>query len=297
MINLFLLLGFLMPSLLFRAAVDTRMADAAFATQVPPPPPTPTQVIEPQTIPMELLASRPVVRVKINEKGPFAFLVVPDAAATVIDRRLADELGLRGQGASGQSSVSVMINIAVGTNELHNVLATVDDVSRLVPGLGPAAGPVGLLNASLWPKSLVTIDYRRWRVDILPGTLADPNGQDVFDLKGGSDTGVILDVAGQKIPCRVDPLFSGGLALSNKYQSLVPLSGRSGASGSTSAAQTQNADFDAQLTADARVGTFLFPKPLIKFEASEQSCRIGARLLIGFAVTYDVANFRIRIAH
>ena len=43
-------------------------------------------------MPIEFFAGRPAIRVGVNGKGPFAFLLSPEAQTTLIDRALADEL-------------------------------------------------------------------------------------------------------------------------------------------------------------------------------------------------------------
>ena len=50
------------------------------------------QAPETITIPMELMAGRPVIRVTVNGQGPYAFVIAPEDQATVIDRELAEAL-------------------------------------------------------------------------------------------------------------------------------------------------------------------------------------------------------------
>jgi aspartyl protease len=49
----------------------------------------------PIVLPMELVSGRPVIRLMVNGKGPYAFLVSTGAQTTMIDQKLAVELALK----------------------------------------------------------------------------------------------------------------------------------------------------------------------------------------------------------
>src|SRR5713101_5884884 len=70
-----------------------------------PPPPERIELRVPKTVvPMELFGGRPVVSVRVNDKGPFKFILDTGAAGTVVGEELAHELGLpdRGQTRAGR---------------------------------------------------------------------------------------------------------------------------------------------------------------------------------------------------
>jgi hypothetical protein len=247
---------------------------------------------EPITIPMELLGNRPVIRIKINEMGPFSMLVAPDAEATVIDRTLAAQLQLKPQ----KDSAPVQVEMDIGMSKLSNVPVTVTDVAPLLEAVGRAGRPMGLVSASIWPNQLVTLDYSRWQVAIEAGSLPEPNGRDVFALKPSGEPGLTLTVAGQTIPCRIDPLFPAGVSLPDSFAGLLPLSGKPVSVEPRNTANGTVSVREARLAGNASLGMFELTQPFVEFAGGGDTCTVGGRRLIGFSLTYDVTNGRMRLA-
>jgi hypothetical protein len=79
----------------------------------------PSQGVKPSiVIPMELLANRPIIRAKVNGKGPFALLVAPEGQATLIDQALATELRLKPR-SDGTAASQVEVEIDLGSDKLQ----------------------------------------------------------------------------------------------------------------------------------------------------------------------------------
>jgi hypothetical protein len=245
----------------------------------------------PITMPMELLANRPIVRMKIGEQGPFALLVSPEAQATVIDRTLSTELKLRPQ--SGGIASPPDVEIELGPSKVR---VTVADLARLLPDFSPAVRPRGILSASAWPNRLVTIDYPRWQVIIESGSLPEPNRRDVFALKPESpELGPMLVVGGRTMPCQLDPLFPGGFLIPESQVKLLPTVGRTTDVGSMTITNGSVFVREVELATEATLGMFEFPTPLVQFGDTGEACRIGGQRLNGCAITYDLANARVRL--
>ena len=122
---------------------------------------------QPLVLNMELLASRPLVRVNVNGKGPFAFLLSAEDETTQVDRALAAELNVKPQTHAG-GGTQIGVTFELGTTKT-TVTASVADIAQSFPEFGPAALPRGIMSLSMWEGQLVTIDYSRWRVTITPG--------------------------------------------------------------------------------------------------------------------------------
>jgi hypothetical protein len=260
------------------------------------PPRSPKSVEAPIAIPMELLGGRPVIRAKVNGQGPFAWLIAPEAQATLIDQTLAIELKLKTRNESAATS-QVEVEMELGTSKLANLRVDVADMARFVPDVVPAARPRGVISASAWPKHLITLDYFRWQVAIEPGSLPEPNRRDVFDLKTVSaELGLPVALDGRALSCRLDPLFPAGLLLPDAYATLLPLVGQPVEIGSMNTAKGRVMLREGRFAADATVGMFAIENPLIRFADFGETCIVGSRWLIGFTVTYDVANARVRLA-
>jgi hypothetical protein len=268
----------------------------AVGQQPAPSPRSPKSVGAPIAIPMELLGGRPVIRVKINGQGPFALLIAPEAPLTLIDQTLAPELKLKTRNEGGPTA-QVDVEMELGTNKLANLRVDVTDMERFVAEGAATSRPRGVISASMWPNHLMTLDYFRWQLAIEAGSLPEPNGRDVFALKAESaELGVRVAVAGRALSCRLDPLFPAGLLLPDAYVTMLPLVGQPIAIGSMNTAKGRVILREGQFAADAMLGMFEVEKPLIQFADFGETCIVGSRWLIGFTVTYDVTNARVRLA-
>lgn len=250
----------------------------------------------PITIPMELLANRPIIRAKVNSRGPFAFLVAPDGQGTLIDQALATDLNLKPQ-KGGTAASQVEVEIDLGSMKLPDVPANIGENEQFVLEFGPAARPRGVIAASLWPKHLVTINYPRYQVVVEPGSLPEPNQRDVFSSRAEPpEVGVTIAVAGQVIPCRLDPLFPGGLLLPESYVRSIPIVGKPTDGGSIVTARGPVKVREMQPATNVTLGMFDLEKPLVQVADAGVACKVGGRVLIGFSITYDVTNGRVRLA-
>lgn len=235
---------------------------------------------KPIVLTMELLAGRPLVRVSVNGKGPFAFLLSPEAEMTLVDRTLAAELDLKPQDpASGGSPLDVELELG---STKTTVPAALTDMAQFVPEFGSGARPRGVISLSVWKNQLVTIDYTRWRVTIESGALPDADGREVFDLSSTRELTVPLVVAERSVPCRVDPLFSGGILVPGSFVKELPLVGRSISRGSVN---TPRGVFDVQevrLAVSVRLGAFEFPNPVIEFSERLPTAIVGSHCWSAF---------------
>ena len=124
---------------------------------------------------MELVAGRPVVRLMINGKGPYAFLVSTGAQTTVIDEKLAAELGAQAarpeKPKPGEKSVEppkdkpkeqdkkaaamLELDLEAGTTKLTKVAVLPTDITKYVAEAGLAGRSRGVLSLAAWK------DHRR----------------------------------------------------------------------------------------------------------------------------------------
>ena len=262
--------------------------------------PTPSEresADKPTTVPLELLANRPVIRARVNGRGPYAFLVVPDGPAMVIDRALASDVNVRPPNGSTTAS-QVQIEIDLGSMKLPDVPANIGEAEQFALEFGPAARPRGVITASLWPKHLVTVNYLRYQIVVETGSLPVPNQRDVFSLKADPpEVGTAIAVAGQVIPCKVDPLFPGGLLLPESYGKSIVITGKPIEGGSIGTTRGPVKVREIQPAANVTLGMFDLGKPLVQIADAGTACTVGARVLIGFSITYDVTNARVRLTN
>jgi hypothetical protein len=263
------------------------------AVQIAPPSPS-AQSVVPIVIPMELLASRPLIRAMVNGQGPFAFLVQPESATTQIDRKLAEALKLAPQpDISGTPAFAV--DFGFGSSTMRGVPVDITDMGRVVPEFGPAARPRGVISLSVWKDRLVTIDYPGWRVVVEQGALPEPNGRDIFLLSPSRELVVPLAIGQRSIACRVDPFFPRGLLLPASDAAQLPQASAPRDMGSISRNGQLVALSEASLTVDAVLGSFKFKSPQVLFARTGDGAILGSEWLRGFSITYDLTHSRARL--
>ena len=263
---------------------------AHWVDQAPPSKPDAAVV----TMPMEFFAGRPAIRVGLNGKGPFAFLLSPEARTTLIDRALATELNIEPRKtAAGTSQINVSLEL--GSTKLGDVPAALTDMAQFVPEFGPDTRPRGVISLSIWKNQVVTIDYPQWRATVAPGPLPPANGRDVFDLSPSRELTLPMSLGDRSVSCRVDPLFSGGILLPAAYVKSLPVVGRVLRVGPIATPHGMFEVQEAQLAVSISVGSFEFPNPVVRFADSLPMAMAGRQWLAGLAVSYDIANGRVRL--
>lgn len=249
---------------------------------------------DPVGLPLEFLASRPVIRLTINKQGPFPFLIVEDQTPTLIDAALAETLKLRERRA-GAAGPEPTVDVAFGAKAPLALPVQVADMARYMPNVGAAVRPRGVISLSAWKDHLVTLDYARWRVTFEQGTLPEPNGKDVFALTPALELRLTMTVGDHAIDCRVDPLFAGGLVLPAIYVAQLPVDG---VSSNWSTFTTSNGVIhakEARLGTNVMLGPFELKTPMVLLTDRGDTATVGMQWLTRFSITYDMANARARV--
>jgi hypothetical protein len=266
----------------------------------------------PIVLPMELVAGRPVIRLMVNGKGPYAFLVSTGAQTTVIDEKLAAELALKppsekekaGEKANEKEKerdkkapAMLELDLEAGTTKLPKVQVLATDITKYVAEAGLAGRSRGVLSLSAWKDQLVTISFPpRWKVTIEPGTLPEVNGQDIFPLD--PETGELrltVTIADQSIPCRVEPLAPGGLVMPETFLKQMLLDGPPIELGTMTVAGRSLTVREARLAYSAVLAGFELSKPVVRFAGAGDSATAGSHSLTGLSITYDLKNNRARL--
>jgi hypothetical protein len=264
----------------------------------------------PIVLPLELVAGRPVIRLLVNGKGPYAFLVSTGAQTTIIDEKLAAELELKPptdkeKEAAGEKPADkskkgpamLELDLEAGTTKLQKVQVLASDITKYVADAGIASKSRGVLSLSAWKDHLVTISFPpRWKVTIEPGSLPEPNGQDIFPLD--PETGELrlsVTVADQAIPCRVEPLAPGGLVLPEPFLKQLLLDGTPIELGTMTVAGQSLTVREARLAYSAQLAGFELVRPVVRFAGAGDSATAGSHSLTGLSITYDLKNNRAKL--
>jgi len=121
---------------------------------------------------LKLAYGIPIVQVLVNGQGPFRFVLDTAASKTIIDRGLAERLGLPGGpeamalGAGGLMPVRLarLEELRLGGLTLRDLEVGVADLSAFREVLDV---PVeGVLGSDVLEGLVITIDYRRKRLSI-----------------------------------------------------------------------------------------------------------------------------------
>lgn len=249
----------------------------------------------PIAIPMELLASRPLVRVTVNGQGPFPFLVGPEDRSTLLDENLAEVLKLRERAATPGEAPELQVELGFGPDHSVTAMVRVVDLGRVVPEVAPAGRPRGVISLSVWKDHLVTMDYARFRLTVEPGALPAANGKDVLGLTASGELHLPLTIAEHSIDCRVDPLFHGGLLLPASSIDTLPLDRVTRDWSSFNARSGTIRVKEARLSTNVMLGPFEVRAPLVLLSEQVDTATIGAQWLGRFAITYDLVNLRARL--
>jgi hypothetical protein len=272
-----------------RQGVDVRQRKPSSESAEPVDPPGTIEM------PMELLANRPLIRIPVNDGSKFGFLVDPLAKATLVDGSLVELLKLKPQ-AAPDGTTAMSVDLGIGPQKVTGVPVQVVDTTHMVPELGPAARPRGVLSPVLWKDQLVTIAFSRWRFRTEPGALPAPNDRNIFPLQPSSqDLVVPLKVDGQTLLCQIDPLFPGGLVLPSQYLTQITLDGKPVAGPLIQTRRTVVKVSEAKLATQLMLATYIFDAPRVMFGNVGDTAIVGTEWLRDFSITYDMTNHRARL--
>jgi len=255
------------------------------------------------TVPMQLARNKPVVEVMINGKGPFKLFLDTGAAATVLNKDLADELQLPvvgtihiGDPANPQAITANQVQVeqlSLGGAVFSKFKAVSWDRAALYP----SGGPRGVLGMPLFADLLLTLNYPQGKVDIRRGELPSANGNDIltYKLSKGGTFRIPVSVAGINIDADLDTGASGGLGLPKKYIEQLPLAANPVEIGRGRTVNGEFSVFGAKLNGVVKIGGHSFENPDIEFNEYLPGVVLGYRFLRHFVITIDQKNQRARL--
>jgi len=252
---------------------------------------------------MQMRGLMPVVDVKLNGQGPFAFMIDTGAGMQAdIDTSVAAELGLQPSGRaitgdpSGANDRAVettrIDSVAFGGAEFRNVTAVVrpQRITKDYPEVH------GILGFALFTDYLLTLDYPAMQVRLARGTLPAANGDDILNVEIENRIPVIEIAIGKiRLRAHVDSgNFVAGFILPEEIveqlQLLSPPVNVGGARSVSNRIELKQ----AQLKETIHLGRFDFPQATITFPALSDT-NVGFKVLSEFALTFDQKTRRMRL--
>lgn len=248
------------------------------------------------SVPLQPYGPFYLVDVKINDRGPFKFVVDSGTTSTFVDVAVVRELGL-----SADSDARVAIDaLTLGSARFAGVEAQVLDFDEI----WGAGSPSGVLGFDLFGERLVTLDLPLQRLVVRDGALAAPDGQEILsytlqstdDVPGPRRVPTIeIQVAGRSLDVALNPLGFGTLALPKDLMEQFSLASEAGV-----IAQDKTRDgvfpiLGASLDGSMAIGKHRFDNPSVFFSESFDRPSLGSGTLEAFVLTFDLGHQRVRI--
>ena len=270
------------------------------------------------TAPMQMRGWMPVVEVKLNGEGPFAFMIDTGAGMQAdIDTSVAERLRLQPSGRaingdpSGENDRevatvtidSIMIGGAVakgtrarrtgdGVVEFRNVTAIVrpHKITKDYPEVD------GILGFALFSDYLLTLDYPAMEVRLARGALSPANGADILNFEIENRVPIVeLAIGKIKVPAHIDSgNFVAGFILPEEIVEQLQLLSRPAPVGSARSVNNRIELKQVQLRSSIRLGAFEYPQPTITFPALSDT-NVGYKILREFTLTFDQKNGRLKL--
>ena len=271
--------------------------------------------------PMQMRGLMPVVEVKINGQGPFAFMIDTGAGMQAdIDISVAQRLGLPVSGTAINGDPSGENDREVATVRLNsiviggqNVPASGTRARRISDSAGLEFSNVtaivrphkitqdypdvdGILGFALFSDYLLTLDYPAMQVKLARGALAEANTGDILNFELENHIPVVeLGIGKIRVPAHIDSgNFVAGFILPEEIVEQLPLLSQPVAVGRARSVSNRISLKQVQLRDTIRIGGFEYPQATVVFPAPAET-NIGFNVLREFALTFDQKNRRIKL--
>ena len=253
--------------------------------------------------PMKFRGLMPVIEVKLNGQGPFAFTIDTGAGMQAdIDTSVAAQLKLQTNGRvlngdpSGENDQEVdtarIDTITFGGAEFRNVTAVVrpQRITKDYPDVD------GILGFALFSDYLLTLDYRSMQVRLARGALPAANGADILSFEIENRIPVIEVAIGKlRVRAHIDSgNFVAGFILPEELVEQLQLLSPPITVGRARSVSNQIEIKQAQLRDTIHIGRFEYPQATITFPALSDT-NIGLKILREFVLTFDQKNQRMKL--
>ena len=255
------------------------------------------------TAPLQMRGLMPVVEVKLNGQGPFAFMIDTGAGMQAdVDTSVAERLKLPLSGRvingdpSGQNdrevATATIESLTIGKADFRNVTAVVrpQRITKDYPDVD------GILGFALFTDYLLTLDYPAMQVRLTRGALPAANGADILNFELENRIPVIeLAIGRIHVPAHIDSgNFVAGFILPEDVVEQLPLASNVVAVGGARSVSNRIQLKQVQLRDTIRLGAFTYPQPTVAFPALSDT-NIGFSVLRGFVLTFDQHNRRMKL--
>jgi hypothetical protein len=254
---------------------------------------------------MQDFGGRPVVQVRINDKGPYRFILDTGATITIVGEEISKGLSLAGAGVSaapaghGPTASIVTINsLRVSEAAIGAFMAAVMPLDTFFKD---SNAPVGVLSASSFAGCLLTFDYPGKRISIKPGSLGVADSRTIFQYMDSDDLPMLpVRVAGHETRIHLDTGSAFTLTLPRKFLAELPLRSQPQDSGVARLPGGTVPVSVAAVDGAIEIGKYQLDIPQVRFADMRPGGEIGPgnvgyAVLRDFVVTLDSKNRRIQL--
>ena len=250
-------------------------------------------------IPMDLSLSRPVIELSINQQGPYKFIVDTGASLHVIDKGLAERLGLKETGKQevGVPGSDTLIHASqVKIHEMQVSGESFSDVDMVVMGLSDMLPVDGVLSYKMFAHHLLTFDYPQQQLILATGELTKGQKNVIPMITNEEILTVAIQANKQTWKAHLDTgspfAFNFPVALKDRLEFASPPVALT-AQSRTLAGEHQT--WRAKLAGPVTLADIQFPMPdIILADRNNAYVNIGFQVLKDLKVTIDQSNQLIR---
>jgi Aspartyl protease len=253
--------------------------------------------------PLQMRGLMPVIEVKLNGQGPFAFMIDTGAGMEAdVDTSVVTRLKLQPNGSalngdpSGQNDRVVdtarIDTIAIGGAEFRNVLAVIrpQKITKDYPDVD------GILGFALFTDYLLTLDYPAMKVRLARGALPAANGADILSFEIENRIPVVeVGIGRIRVRAHIDSgNFVAGFILPEELVEQLQLLSPPVTVGRARSVSNQIEIKQTQLRDTIHIGRFDYPQATITFPALSDT-NVGLKVLREFTLTFDQKNRRMKL--
>lgn len=297
-------IALLMLPLTLVAAASAQSPESA--PQTTPPPEDISITGGPVVLPLDRHAPRPMIKMKLNGKGPFEFVLDTGASVFLLNGDLAKELKLPvvGEGTVGDPTDPTAIDVdwvRIEKLEISGVTLSGVTANSWDRPIDMRAGRGrGVFGTALLEGLLLSFDYPASRLVIEEGAL-QPGGEGVvvpWKATEASPRPVLpITVAGKLFQAHIDTGSPASITLPAAAKDTLPFSRGPKVVGR---GRMVNSTFDiwaGRLDGEAKLGSIVVENPdieLVSVLDSTGYANLGTKFLRNYVVTLDEKNELIR---
>ena len=238
-------------------------------------------------VPMVGTKTLPLVNVTLNGKGPYKLLVDTAANVTLLQMRVADELGLPVLRPGDASKLVALKSMRIGGAQFDDMVVGARSWNEEIDGV---------LGFAVFADCLLKMDYPRQELILRKGELPAANGKDIFryGLDNRSPTLEIL-IGSEKLNILVDTGARQAIVVPNAIASKFRFNGELKPGPTLSTFHTAASQSQIGRLADTvRMGIHHIEGT--KVHVWEDVPVLGSDLFKDFVLTFDQKNRTLRIA-